>query len=50
MELDLPAIDGREEVAPDEVVHDGAKGEDRRGENRHDDPTCQQSREELGIA
>ena len=50
VKLDLPAVDDRKEVAPDKEVHDGAEGEDRHGENRHDDPAGQQCGEELGIA
>src|SRR6266478_7426927 len=50
MKLDLPAIDDRKEVAPDKEVHDRAKGEDRYGEDRNDDPAGQQSGEELGVA
>src|SRR4029077_4781673 len=50
VKLDLPAINEREEVAPDIDVHHNAKGDDRDCDNRHDDLAGQQSEEELGIA
>ena len=49
MKLDLPAINEREKVAPDEEVHDRAEGEDRDCDNWHDDPAGQQSGEKFGI-
>ena len=50
MKLYLPAINEREEVAPDEEVHGGAESEDCCGDHGHDRSAGQQSEEELGVA
>ena len=50
VKLYLPAINEREEVAPDEEVHGGAESEDRCGDDGHDRSARQQSEEELGVA
>jgi hypothetical protein len=36
VQLDLPGIDDREEVAPDESIHHGAEGKDCSSKDRHD--------------
>ena len=50
MQLDLSAIDRREEIAADKEEHHGSEGEQRRGGNRHDQPAGQQDGEQLGVA
>jgi hypothetical protein len=50
MELDLPAVDDWKEVAADKEVHDDAEGEDRPGDDWHNDAAGQQCCEQLSIA
>ena len=42
VELDLPAVDGREEVAADQQNMAAAEREHKDGDDRHDEPPIEQ--------
>ena len=50
MKLDLASIDRRIEVPTDEDQQGGSKGKDQDGDDRHDQPTCKQQRQQPDIA
>ena len=50
MELDLAAVDQREEVAADEDEHVAAERQDQDGDDRHEEARCEKRREQTDIA